>query len=474
MGPRLLSRVIASLHNYLRRPGLGPLLIKAAIGSLGLRILGMGFGFLVGVQLARGLGVDGYGVYGLAMSIVALLTVAIEAGVPQVLIREVAAGYARGDFAIADHALQWALKVIAGTTVVVAVCLYLVAFYDVLQVGKTLSITLVWCAVLLPVVAIGNANSAILRGTGHLVDGQVAEILIRPILMAGMLYIVASTSQSNLAPSSAMALNVLAALVASAYAISRVKGIPKSRNLAGQAVPQDGWLRSAMPMALSEGMRVLAGHVGILILGFLASTSEIGFYRVALGIYTVTILPSALLNVVIAPQVSALKENGQVTGLARLNSWTASLLLVSAAVFLIPFLFFGTDIISLIFGVDYVGANNILIVLLFGELVSAFFGLPTVVLNMVNEEKAVVRYSWSAITINVLASVIGAQYFGAIGVAIALVLGQIFLRVSTSAYAWKVCGMHTSVLAWGVHHDSTTDSANLFSRRGPTDPKKND
>lgn len=62
--------MIQCVRRYLAQDGLGPLLVKAFLGSAGLRIAGMGFGFLVGVQLARGLGADGYGVYGLAMSIV--------------------------------------------------------------------------------------------------------------------------------------------------------------------------------------------------------------------------------------------------------------------------------------------------------------------------------------------------------------------------------------------------------------------
>jgi len=61
------------IRKYLRKLGFVPTLIKTSQGSAGLRIGGMFFGLLVGVQLARGLGVDGYEVYMLALSIVTFI-----------------------------------------------------------------------------------------------------------------------------------------------------------------------------------------------------------------------------------------------------------------------------------------------------------------------------------------------------------------------------------------------------------------
>src|SRR5690606_41939833 len=103
--------VIARLRDYLGGAGLGPVLVKAVTGSAGLRIAGMGFGFLVGVQLARGLGAEGYGTYGVAMSIIALLTVPTEFGLPQLLTREVASAQVRQDWARMRGILRWSSRV---------------------------------------------------------------------------------------------------------------------------------------------------------------------------------------------------------------------------------------------------------------------------------------------------------------------------------------------------------------------------
>src|SRR5690606_17389976 len=95
------------LRRLLSGRGVAETLIRALVGSSGLRLLGVGFSFLVGIQLARGLGVEGYGIYGLAMSIIAVLTIPTEFGLPQLLTREVAAAQSRGDFGRIRTIIRW-------------------------------------------------------------------------------------------------------------------------------------------------------------------------------------------------------------------------------------------------------------------------------------------------------------------------------------------------------------------------------
>src|SRR5690606_4848102 len=100
--------------------GIGATLMRSVAGSSGLRLVGMGFSFLVGIQLARGLGPEGYGIYGLAMSIIAMLTIPTEFGVPQLLTREVAAAQAVGDVGSIRAVIRRGRRMVLATSVVVA------------------------------------------------------------------------------------------------------------------------------------------------------------------------------------------------------------------------------------------------------------------------------------------------------------------------------------------------------------------
>ena len=75
--------------------GLRAFLVRAVAGASAVHLVGMLFAFLVGVQLARGLGVEGYGQYGIAMAAIALASIPGEFGLSRLVTREVASSSAR-------------------------------------------------------------------------------------------------------------------------------------------------------------------------------------------------------------------------------------------------------------------------------------------------------------------------------------------------------------------------------------------
>lgn len=169
----------------------------------------MGFGFLVGVQLARGLGAEGYGIYGLAMSIVAMLTVPTEFGLPQLLTREVAAAQVKGDWDRIHGTLRWSARaslVLAGM-MAIGVVSWLVLTN---QLESPLGMTMIAGVFLIPSVAMLSLRSAALRGAQQIVRGQVAEVVMRPALHSLLLF-VAVLWLAPLTPEMAMWLGVAAA-----------------------------------------------------------------------------------------------------------------------------------------------------------------------------------------------------------------------------------------------------------------------
>jgi O-antigen/teichoic acid export membrane protein len=92
--------------------GLAPFLVRAMAGSGAARYgwVAMVASFVAGVQLARMLGVAGYGYYGLALSIVTLAGIPGELGLPKLVTREVAAAVARHDDAQRFGVLHWARR----------------------------------------------------------------------------------------------------------------------------------------------------------------------------------------------------------------------------------------------------------------------------------------------------------------------------------------------------------------------------
>src|SRR4051812_45457231 len=89
------TSTLGKLKSYLSGQGLGAVLVRAVFGSASLQIVGMALGFLVGIQLARGLGTEGYGIYAFGMSVAAVVGIPTEFGLPQLMTREIAVASAQ-------------------------------------------------------------------------------------------------------------------------------------------------------------------------------------------------------------------------------------------------------------------------------------------------------------------------------------------------------------------------------------------
>jgi O-antigen/teichoic acid export membrane protein len=433
--------------------GRGGIVLRAVVGSAWLRIVGSAMAFLVGAQLARALGPAGYGIYGIAMSWVAIAMIPTELGLPQLATREAAMADASGDRSRIVALLRWTCRFVFANTAGVLLLAF-IAVFALRALGSpvraVIAPPLAWGLAMLPVVAISNVASAVLRGMHRVVEGQLAELILRPALLSmALLAIWALLPAHTLTPVLVMVLNVAVAAVGMLWVLWRLR--PRLHGVdapPAESATRSRWLRSTIPLAMSEGMRILSGNVAVQVLALLASDADVGLYRVAAGVYTATSLPSGLLNAACSPMLASLHAEGRTEAIQRLNAWMALFLVVAAVCFMLPFVFVGGPILSLAFGRDYAASNPILVVLLVGELAAACLGHPTVVLNMLHHEQAVTRYSLTALVLNIVLSLALVPMFGAAGAAIGMMASQVAWRGLCAWYARTRLGLDTTLLAW--------------------------
>lgn len=421
--------MIQRARKYLAGPGLGPLLIKAVIGSAGLRFAGMFFGFLVGVQLARGLGAEGYGIYGLAMSILALLTVPTEIGLPQLLTREVAVAQLAKDWGRLHGILKWAGRIVVFAALGVAVAVVAWLAFDEGGFQSALSMTLLAGLLMVPFVAFSNLFGATLRGLHHLVKGQLPDTLIRPASFSLLLFL-ASLSAVPLGPAMAMGLGAgSAAFSFLAAALMLRKALPPGIHGVVPQTQSREWWSSALPMALSEGMRVLQGHLVILLLGFMVTAATVGIFRVATSVYLLIAVPAILFNIVGAPVLARLHAQGDRARSQRLLRWIALGIVVSTVLLALPFVVAGETLLTLVFGGDYGDANAPLLVLCASAVINGFFGANATLLNMTGHQARVTRASGFSLAVLAIASPLLIISHGVIGAATATALSMLFWNV---------------------------------------------
>lgn len=420
------------------KPGISlkTVIMRAFAGSALLRIAGMGFGFLIAIQLARALGPASYGIYGLAMSIIALVTVMVDCGSSRLVTREVAAAQVRGEWHVVRGIIRWARRL--ALLLALPVVLGVIA-WGLLDSGSPLATTLMAGILLVPLVALANIQGGAMRGLQRIVLGQVPDGVLRPALFSGFLF-AAGLAGVTLGPQSAIALGAASMAVALAAGAVMLWRVTPAQARAATPVPADRtWIRSATPIAYSELLRMLQTHGPTLLLGLFASAAAVGTYRAAASLMVLFIVFDTMLNVVSAPMIARFHAQGDRTRLQRLLFAMAAGSAAATGALVLPFLIWGETLVVLLLGADFAASALPLAILGVALVAGVALGPGMVVLNMTGHEREVARAATLSIAILVVAGIPLMYGLGAAGAALTYAASLIGSRL----VIWHRCRRRT-------------------------------
>jgi O-antigen/teichoic acid export membrane protein len=426
------------------------LLIRAVLGSAGVRFLGMGATFLVGVTLARSLGPDGFGVYGTVMAIVLLLAVPAQLGLPQLLTRELASASNEAYRARARASLTLFPIVLAVSTLTITIgCLLALTLWP-WEMSDAVRRTLHWAIWLVPMSAFLNLGVAAIRGFQLVVSAQVYDALLRPTIFAGLL-VAAVFLGVTMRPETAIVMQALAAGVTIVVLILHAIRIAPADfvGVAGKADTKS-WIAAALPMTGTEILRVLDGQYPILLLGVIASLQEVGQFRVALSAAGFVGLPATLITLVIMPYVAQFWAEQDIDRMAKLAGGAALATFASVLAILLLVLILGRPLISFLFGAEYLAAWVPLVLICVAYLVSGAFGAVTIILNMSGQERTVTIAHAISPLIGVAVTVLLYPSFGLSAAGIGLILSELAKGLVMVRRSREALGIDPSIL--GTRH----------------------
>jgi O-antigen/teichoic acid export membrane protein len=435
---------IARARSYVTGEGLGAFLVRSVAGTGAVQLLGMAVGFLVGVQLARGLGVSGYGYYGIAMAVITLATIPGTLGIPKLVTREVAAAQSRGDAGAIHGVLRWADRTCWRISVAIAFALAIGAAIAWARGAPLLGAAILFGAPMIALLPLASIRAGALRGLHDIVLGQFSNMLVRPLAMSILLFVGFSAGVAIGAPT-AMALNsvtAVGALVLTQYWLAR-------RLPAGEPVrsaeQERGWMASSIPMALTDAVQSLQQQLSVLVLGILAAPAEVGLFRVAIAILPVIAVPTTVVNVVVLPMISRLHSEGDRPRLQRLVTASALMRFTGVVLLSLPLLFAAEPLLRLVFGESYVPAANTIRIVAFASMIGSAFGPNAAVLNMTGHERRVTRAVSIALILNVAVIALLAPRLGSLGSAIGILAGQICWNLLLWIEAKRRLSVETSI-----------------------------
>lgn len=390
------------------------------MGSLIIKVSDAAFSFLVTVTLARTLGPSGYGSYSYVFAIIMLLAIPAQFGLPSLLVRETAKALARQEWGRMQGVWRWAGKF----TGILTVVLVLGTGIAVLFFGKNFSQEklhiMLWGLALVPLLALGELRGAALRGLHRVIEGQIPEQALFPILfflfIAGGVYLF----PVGITPVSAMALQVAAAALAfitGAWLLWRAT--PTEVHHAAPTYESRQWLMSALPLAFIGGMQLINNRTSILILGMFTDSAQVGIFRVADQMALLITIGLQTINLVVAPQFARLHAMGDIKRLQKLVTVSARISFLMTALLGLIFLLFGRGILHIIFGMEFVPAYYPLITMAAGLLISSAAGSVGILMNMTGYEKDTATAMMVGAIGNIILCFILIPVWGMVGAALA-------------------------------------------------------
>ncbi|CAA0090375.1 Uncharacterised protein [Halioglobus japonicus] len=393
-------------------------LLKLFSGSFLIRISYYVLGFINSVLLARFLGADGYGVYVFVLSVVALLSVPTQFGMPILVMREFSAlqaqekwGYMKG-LALRSH--QFVAVVATVGCLGAAWWLWL----NPSQYAAEKQSALLLGLLLVPILSLGALRDAMLGGLRHIILAQLPESIIRPaLLMSGLLLAM------FLVPIPASAENVIAyyvvcsllAFIAGWWLFNSHK--PPAIVSADKAFDTRKWFSAAFPIGLTAGMQVLNMQLSIVFLEFYSSDAEVAFYRVATLLAGFVVIILQVSNTVVSPYVSRLYAQGDMPGIEALVGKTNKLIIVATLPLVVGIAVVSPWLLATFYGDDFSAAYAPLLLLTAGQAVNALLGTVALLLNMTGHQNDVTKSMLIALAVNIALHILLLPRFGLEGAA---------------------------------------------------------
>ena len=425
---------LRTLINKASDGSLGAQLMRAGIASLVMRVASMALALGLTILLARVLGPEEYGIYVYIFTLILIMVIPAHFGLPRLLIRETAKTQVDENWGKMRGMWRWG----NGFAGILTIVLSLVA----LAISWTLSdhfsaqhfATFLWGLILLPFIVLAALQGAALQGLRHVVAGMMPEQVARPaLLIMAILALLLWGGQPTLDAATVMSAHALAggiSLLVAIWLLYRAR----PAQLAERPAPvyeTKAWLAAILPLALSAGMQQINNYTDIVMLGYMASSSEVGIYRISIQMALLTGFGLHVIGMFISPYFARLHAQNDMRRLQQLATRSArAAMLVALPIFLIV-LFWGDWIIGTLFGARYQSAWLPLVILACGQLIHSFFGFVGVILNMTGHERAMARSVTISAVLNIVLNAALIPQFGmrgaALATAITLVIWNIML-----------------------------------------------
>lgn len=417
----------------------------ASVGFL-INLSGTLLTLLTHIVLARLLGAEQYGIYVYAFTWVSVLTLFAKVGFDTTFVRYLARYKSAEEWSLFRGILSFGGRYIFTVSIAVLALASLVVYFLQGKMSEELYRTFLIAWILLPFATLSALRVAALRALRAVALAQLPEMVLRPlILIAGAIVIYFFVFESI--DASTMMLVDLAAHVAtfvlggywlSGKLPSESKGVEKEMRTSE-------WVRCGLSLLLLSGMLRIMNRVDTIMIGMLLDTTQAGIYVVASRGARLAVFGTGAVNMIMAPIISSLYAEEKKEELQRMLTLAARFI-SSVTVPVVLVLIFGGKYFLQIFGSEFLVAYPCLLLLLLGQVVSAFCGSVGYVLSMTGHQNTALKFAGSSAVLNIILNLLLIPKWGIEGAGVATAISVAYWNLASLFYVKTKLGLRTSII----------------------------
>lgn len=429
----------AKLLNFFQDANVKYLFSKGII-SLGFRVLGVGFSFVIVWIISNFFFEKVYGTFSLAQTIIQLLCMIFTLGVQNTLIIEINKLSESKDLSTQNF-LFHVVKLVFSIALIPILLLYIFAPFISLFVFNKPQLTLMFqtIACFLPVFLLHEIAIYYFIALKRFVTFGWFMFIVPNLVFLISIFLVKDDS-------------VTANQIVSYYGISFLITIViefiiifyKSNDIIKSKFSYRKTLKESLPMMFSGLMGFLINWTDVIMLGALSTEENVGIYNAAFKVGMLVLIIIISINVVSGTKISEYYNNNDQIGLKKvIQKSTQIVTLISFPIVIFIVIF--SEFILGYFGPGFLAGKMVLIIIAFSTFISALCGNVDQILNLTNSKNLLFRINVVVLVINIILNFYLIPKFGINGAAIASLVATIVLNFTCVYFVKKKLGFYTLI-----------------------------
>ena len=404
----------------------------ALIVFLGM-IVGKALSYFYVILLSR-LGSSTYGLLSIGFAIISFLIIISLLGLSTSVTRYVAYYIGKKDKKRIKSTITSSIKIVLPLSILISFTLFILSKQISIIIFNNADLipTLKLFSLTIPFLALTDLFLSFIIGFQKIGYRTLIKDIIETSIKLFLTFIFISFGYGLFGVVAAYIISIIITFILSFYFIKKAfpilnKNI-KSINLTKEL------LKFSLPLLFMGFLNLIIKWTDVLMIGYFIDASQVGVYNVALPTANLLILTPTALMAIFLPIITGLYSQNRFNQIKKISKTISKwIFFINLPIFFLIALL-SKQIITIMFGPDYINATIPLYILLFGYLIHSFTHVHSSALTMIKRTNINFYIMLVSIFINITINYILIPKIGIIGGAIATSLSLIFVYLS-SAYA---------------------------------------